>query len=370
MNVLNINSYYSDSHFYKNLYDKMVEIGISVVVYIPVLKNYKIEKDMGHYSVISNVYNNLERIFFYPKHKKIFYDIQNKLQINKFDLIHAHSLFSNGFIAYSLYHEYNIPYIVAVRNTDINLFFKKMFHLRSLGIKILKYASKIIFLSYSYMEIVLKSYVPNYLRDEIEKKCIVIPNGVDEFWLDNKFDGKKCCDRNKIRLIYVGVLNKNKNANTTLKSIDMLLKKGFRIEFTLIGKACDKRILKKVLDKKYTNYVEHISKEELINYYRHNDIFIMPSKNETFGIVYAEALSQGLPIIYTKGQGFDRQFAEGYVGYSVKYNSREEISNAIIKILDNYSELSNNCENCAKKFSWDLIARQYREIYMSITDNI
>ena len=29
----------------------------------------------------------------------------------------------------------------------------------------------------------------------------------------------------------------------------------------------------------------------------------MPSKHETFGLVYAEAMTQGLPVIYTKNEG-------------------------------------------------------------------
>ena len=37
--------------------------------------------------------------------------------------------------------------------------------------------------------------------------------------------------------------------------------------------------------------------------YRENDIYVMPSIIETFGLVYAEAMSQGLPVIYTRGQG-------------------------------------------------------------------
>ena len=42
----------------------------------------------------------------------------------------------------------------------------------------------------------------------------------------------------------------------------------------------------------------------------------MPSITETFGLVYGEALSQGLLIIYTKGQGFDGQIKEKLAGYS------------------------------------------------------
>ena len=49
----------------------------------------------------------------------------------------------------------------------------------------------------------------------------------------------------------------------------------------------------------------------------------MPSRYETFGLVYGEAMSQGLPIIYSKGQGVDGYFKEGTVGYGVvsdRYN--------------------------------------------------
>ncbi|MBF1138813.1 MAG: glycosyltransferase, partial [[Eubacterium] sulci] len=37
---------------------------------------------------------------------------------------------------------------------------------------------------------------------------------------------------------------------------------------------------------------------ELIEEYRKADIFALLSKTESFGIVYAEAISQGLPILY------------------------------------------------------------------------
>src|SRR5690606_19135661 len=40
-------------------------------------------------------------------------------------------------------------------------------------------------------------------------------------------------------------------------------------------------------------------KEELIRIYRDCHLFVMPSRNETFGLVYVEAMLQGLPILYT-----------------------------------------------------------------------
>ena len=64
--------------------------------------------------------------------------------------------------------------------------------------------------------------------------------------------------------------------------------------------------------------LKEFDKEELIKLYRDSHIFTMPSITESFGLVYAEAMTQALPVVYTKGQGFDGQFPDGEVGYSVE----------------------------------------------------
>ena len=132
MNVLHINSYYFNGEFYKNFYDKQTHLGIGIDVYVPANKNnQKLERsDYGDYTQISYNFNNLDRVSFVLKHKKILADMVKFYNIKRYDLIHAHSLFSNGYIAYKLNEIYGVPYIVAIRNTDVNLFFKKMVHLR------------------------------------------------------------------------------------------------------------------------------------------------------------------------------------------------------------------------------------------------
>ena len=86
-----------------------------------------------------------------------------------------------------------------------------------------------------------------------------------------------------------------------------------------------------------------MSKELLLSQYRQNDIFILPSKKESFGLVYAEAMSQGLPVIYTKGQGFDGQYPEGEIGYHINPNDSMDIANKILLIVGNYNVISGNC---------------------------
>lgn len=89
----------------------------------------------------------------------------------------------------------------------------------------------------------------------------------------------------------------------------------------------------------------------------------MPSKHETFGLVYAEAMSQGLPVIYTRGQGFDGQFPEGEVGFSVKYDEPEEIVMRVKEIIANYDAISTRDLANVHRYDWEDIAQDYIKLY-------
>ena len=368
MKILHINSYYNTSKFYKNLYDNQIKMGLDIDVFVPVTSSFKISDfDYGKYTIISRNHNKYDRIFFHVKHNKIYNDIQNKYNIKEYSVIHAHSLFSNGFIAMKLKRKYGIPYVVAVRNTDVNIFFNKMIHLRRIGIEILKEADQIIFLSKSYEKQVIDKYVPKILKETIQSKVSIVPNGIDNFWFDNTYSQKREINISEIRILQIGDINKNKNIVTTIKAIDLLYQKGYKVKLDVVGKIKDQRIFNKIKNLSYVNYLGYKSKEELIEIYRNNDIFILPSITETFGLVYPEAMSQGLPVIYSKGQGFDGQFEDEEVGYSVDCCNEIDISNTIINILNNFNEISVKCIKDIGKFNWENISLQYAKLYKRIT---
>ena len=89
----------------------------------------------------------------------------------------------------------------------------------------------------------------------------------------------------------------------------------------------------------------------------------MPSIRESFGRVYAEAMTQGLPVIFTRGQGFDGLFEDGAVGYAVNPLDYEEIADAIEKISNRYEEMSKNCVEKCKLFDWTAIAKKLEGMY-------
>lgn len=241
-----------------------------------------------------------------------------------------------------------------------------MINLRKLGVTILKNADKIIFLSEAYRETLINKYIPEILSDEIFNKSIIIPNGIDFYWVENKGKVKNLVNRNEIKLLYIGAITENKNIECTIRAIKLLLKEGIRATLTVVGKINSNKIYNKIKDLDFVNYIPPVGKEKLRDIYLNHDIFVMPSKTETFGLVYVEAMSQGLPIIYSKNQGFDKQFEEGFVGYHVKYNDEKEVLMTINRIIENYSTISYNCINSIDSFRWDKICDKYDEIYKNI----
>ena len=345
------------------------------IVYIPVKRNNDLNRNIidnlkNTKFIYSKTFNDFDRIFYKIKVNKILCDINKKIELENIDLIHAYFLFSMGGIAQKIMRERGINYVVNIQNTDVNIFFKYGFFLRKKGIEIMKGARKIIFISPEYKKYVINRYIPYKLRDYINQKSVIIPMGIHPFWLQNKYINRpKFIIKKKINLIYVGEFTKNKNVHISIKVARQLKEMGYKVNFTIVGGGGNNESKIKRLAKANKDIIEiHDRIEErgkLLEVYRKSDIFIMPSRYETFGLVYGEAMSQGLPIIYSKGQGIDGYFKDGTVGYSVNPKDINGIVKKIEMIIYNYNEISNNCLDLVERFSWEKIAQTYHKIYIS-----
>jgi glycosyltransferase involved in cell wall biosynthesis len=146
----------------------------------------------------------------------------------------------------------------------------------------------------------------------------------------------------------------------------VLREKGYDLSLTVVGKVADQKIYETIKEDPYTQCLPAQPKEALINLYRKHDIFVMPSFTESFGLVYAEAMSQGLPVIYSKEQGFDHQFPEGTVGYHVSPYDPQEVAEGIEKVISRYAQIAPQTSPCAKQFNWSEITHIYHRIYHKI----
>lgn len=365
--IFHLSTDFQFQSLYRNLTKGLSKNGYEQTVYIQSrgVKEDNISLDYPNINiVISSVYKKWMKFFFSTRITKIFQDISNRGFDYRNTIVMAYFLLTDGAVALRLYKKLGVPYIVSIRNTDVNFYLKYFPWLKKLAREILINSKKVVFPSPAYIELTKKYLGANFYKKEIEHKVELIGNIIDKNWFSKKYEEKTY--QTPLKLIYVGEFSKNKRINKIIKSVEILSSK-LHVELTLVGNYGDdcKNISylsnKSFASIKIINKVDNV--ERLIEIVDDHDIFIMPSKTETFGMVYVEAMSRGLPIIYTKGQGIDGYFSEGSVGYGVNEPLAENIVNNIERILLNYKKLSSEARLQSFNFTRDKILKKYINMF-------
>lgn len=370
MNCLHICNDFMGSKVHENLYRELEKQGIEQTIFYPVrktkLKKVKsYEKNSEFNLICSRPLRQYHPFLFRSKIRYLYNDLNENANLNSFDIAHATTLFSDGALALKLHEQFGIPYVVAVRGSDVNVFFKYRKDLYLLARKILLKATKIIFISSSLEQNFFKNRFMNYLRPQIEHKCVVINNGIDSLWLNNLTPKKKV---RPSRLLYIGNFDDNKNIVRLIEAISALKTKYPNLTLDLIGgggRGYENVLAAKDEHKNIVNYHGTIyEKDKLKQMYAQAHIFAMASISETFGLVYLEALTQGLPIICSENQGIDGTFKKK-VGEFVNPKSIPSIMEGIERIITSYDNYVIDQVDFSP-FDWKSIGSQYLKIYENV----
>ncbi len=370
--ILYLSEDYSTSRVHHNLCQNVTLNGCPVVLFS--IHREKCYTDLTpsfgriDYDLFIDPFSGNNKLYKYLFSYKIYYKYRKlvtEINLNEVGLCHAATLFSDGAIALKLKKERGLPYILSVRGTDTDLYAKWMFHLWPLGREILREAERVVFISPTLRDALFTSRPFRRIRDEIMPKTEIIPNGIDDIWLHHIRMERQTIDTNNPQIIYIGVLDENKNVLSLMDAIDSLSKNHPGIRLSIVGGngAQEERIKKRCTKhpERYHMLGKIYDKDRLREEMRNNNIFAMVSRGETFGLVYVEALSQGLPIVYSEGRGIDGFFEEK-VGEAVNPDDVSSIARGLTKIIDNNKDYVSIGAKI-KQFSWLSLAKQYVEMY-------
>ena len=372
MRVLQISCGYVFSKVYYNLFSAIDLAGAEQIVYGPIRKDeeaafgkqYKSDK---YETVCPSILKKWYRITYHYKQYVMFHDMLKHIEVKRCDFVHAHTLLTDGGLALKIMQKYNIPYCVAVRNTDVNVFLDKLPHTWADARNILLNAESVYFISKGLKEKFENQRAVKPIIPQIADKIKVVPNGIDDVFLDNI----NLTRSRHHKVIYVGQFTHNKYVARLIEAVKLVReeKKFSDTSLTLIGgggEDLDESIGNIIeSNKSFVTYLGKIyDARKLMEHYREHTMFAMVSIHETFGLVYIEALSQGLPVLYTRGQGVDGTL-EDSAGIGVNPLSVNDIASAMKKILENqeyYSNVSVPFEN----YRWRNIGGLYFKEYENI----
>ena len=106
------------------------------------------------------------------------------------------------------------------------------------------------------------------------------------------------------------------------------------------------------------------NKNEIVELLQNAHMFVLPSRSETFGVVYIEALACGLPIIATDC-GVPSEIVTKENGLFIPKENINELANAINYIAQNIHQYNRKAiaEDCQARFSSKVIAQQLTDIF-------
>ena len=358
--VLQMASYATVDAFYTELFRDLENVDVYSTCFSAIRRGAEVRIPPTENTVRSVCYTRLMAFFLSRKAHRIANACEKNVDVASFDLIHAHTLYTNGVPAYYLSRKYGIPYIVTIRHTDTDVFPYLNFAYKSLIKKVLLGASKVLFVTPLLKKKAEKRFSSLFRKPSFSTKCAIIPNKASEFFYEHLGTPKKLDPTKGIEVLFVGRIMKVKMLPLLLERCAKVFGPKDRLTIVTSTPEFNEPLLGKY---PFVNYVGKVPHDEIITYYRKADIFALLSKGETFGISYIEAMSQGTPVLYSRNEGIDGLFKAGEGGYAVDRDNEAEFIQAYNAILSDYENVSRSAIEASKKFRNSRVLSLFRKAY-------
>lgn len=335
----------------------------------------KYPKSLLEYDTVNDNFNENRMNTLYSHYEEI-------LKINKkckVDIVQTPIWDSLGF--YALFDSrFNL---VVTLHTSMKTIFEGVYHINEeveFHIKVEEYLLNKSKFIVSNSKAIEKQY-NQYYNDACEGKTFLIPHGLEDMKKFVKNNKKLSDNSDNIEILFVGRLEYRKGIDIIFECVPYICKKYNNVIFRFCG---DNTInmpnfettYKDYFLSKYNEFSErvifegYISDEELIDRYSNCDIFIAPSRFESFGLIFLEAMIFSKPVIGTNIGGIPEVVENGVSGILIENENSEDLKNALIKLIENKDIRESMGKNGRRvyeeKFTAEIMANKFIDYYKNI----
>jgi glycosyltransferase involved in cell wall biosynthesis len=163
-------------------------------------------------------------------------------------------------------------------------------------------------------------------------------------------------------LLYVGRLSAEKDIGTLRE----VLRAMPEARLAIVGDGPMRHELEKYFRGTPTYFAGYMRGEPLAQAYASADVFVMPSKTETLGLVLMEAMASGCPVVACRAGGIPDAVEDGVTGYLFEPEDKLGLIETVRRALGNEAERAVVCARAradVERHSWQGSTEQLRQYY-------
>lgn len=295
------------------------------------------------------------------------------VKIHKIDVLHVHYAIPHAYAAYmakKMLHEegIDVPIVTTLHGTDITLVGSHPFYKTAVTFSINK-SDAVTSVSQN-----LKEDTQRLFRTKKEIK--VVPNFID---IDKYKITYKDCDRDLLALPEERVITHVSNFRP-VKCIGDVIEIFYRIQkelpakLIMVGEGPERKEAEQLC--RTHNIEDKVvflgNSSEVDKILCFSDLFLLPSKTESFGLAALEAMASGVPVISSNSGGIPEVNIQGVSGFLSPVGAVDEMAQNALKILKDVTTLNafkKGAQTTATKFDIHKIVPFYEAIYEEALKN-
>lgn len=279
-------------------------------------------------------------------------------ELGKFDLIHAHGSIPDCHAAYLLAKNLNIPYVQTVHGSSVYAGIKRKQQFVKIKIA-LENADEVVGVSTKVIQRV-KKYTNR------KSRMIVIHNG----FIPQQNVSQSYMESGNIKILFGATLVERKGCKYVLEAFKKISASFENVKLVIAGGGPLLQSLKSMSDEfnlsEKVEFLGVVSHERMLDEMQKCNIFILPSWDEAFGVVYLEAMSFAKPVIGTIEEGVSDIIQNGKNGFLVRPRNTDDIVDVFKKLVDDEKmrvRIGKAGYDTIQDMTWENNAKKYIELY-------
>jgi glycosyltransferase involved in cell wall biosynthesis/SAM-dependent methyltransferase len=282
-----------------------------------------------------------------------------------FELVHAHTGYTDGSAGAAIARRFNVPLIVTEHTGPFSGLMAD-WRVRRQTLRSLEQARRIIAVSSAQ-----KADVARHVSAAAQERILVIHNGVAlrDFHPPAQWRPSSRAPR----LLFVGGLDEVKNVSLLLTAFAQVLKAAAEATLTIIGTGSQSALLSEQaaclqIDRQVT-FAGRLDRADVARAMREEcDILVLSSTSETFGCVLVEAMASGKPVVATRCGGPEDIVTEPMLGCLCRNGDAEDLARALLDVIGRLDTFPSDRirQHAEQRFGYPAIAGRIAEVYKEV----